>query len=288
VRRFPICTAWGSVPFAAVLAAALAAWTPALATGPGDVPDKVRFDLGGMLAEAYTDGGLGSTTAGVGAGINFEDTFDLPGNKSTFRVDLSWRVAKRQFMDFGYFSLDRSGSKTLEEDVEWGDLIYHAGSHVSARFKSNFPYAAWRYSFLDLPQVRISGSAGVDYLTLGVGARANGGVTRPDGTPITGEVDESVRVSFPVPQLGLQVDWNLTRRLAILMYMRQIYVDFAGINGGIGETTARLTWWYARHAGVSAGLDKEDIDLKSYTSGDTKARFRYELRGTSLYFNFAF
>ena len=36
------------------------------------------------------------------------------------------------------------------------------------------------------------------------------------------------------------------------------------------------------------GAEKESIDLKSYENGDTKARFRYEVRGFSLYFNFAF
>jgi hypothetical protein len=92
-----------------------------------------------------------------------------------------------------------------------------------------------------------------------------------------------------VPQFGLQIDWALTKRLAILMYNRQIYIsNVAGITGGIGETAIRLNWWYAKHAGISGGLDKESIDLKSYQSGDTRARFRYEVRGFSLYLNFAF
>ena len=106
--------------------------------------------------------------------------------------------------------------------------------------------------------------------------------------PIGGEVEEKASVAAPVPQLGLQIDWALTKRLAVLMYTRQIYVNFSGINGGIGETAARLQWWYAKHAGISGGLDKESIDLKSYETGDTRARFRYEVRGWSFYLNFAF
>jgi hypothetical protein len=275
-----------------LLAAALGALgtSPLRAEMPGDVSDKFRLAIGGIAADAYTDAALGSTTAGVGASINFEDIFDLPESKETWRFEFNWRINKRQFIDLGYFKLNRSGSKVLQEDVEWGDFIYTAGGKVTATFDTNFPYAAWRYAFLDLPQVRISGSAGIDYLSISTSLLASGNVTdnNEPPTPIAGTVEEDVKVSAPVPQFGLQIDWALTKRLAVLLYARQIYVNFAGINGGIGETAMRLSWWYSKHAGISGGLDKESIDLKSYESGDTRARFRYEVRGFSLYLNFAF
>lgn len=260
----------------------------ARAENPGDVPDKVRFALGGLAADTYTDAALGSTTAGVGATINFEDIFDLPESKSTWRFELNWRINKRQFLDFGYFELNRSGSRVLENDVEWGDFVFLANGQVTAGFDTNFPYVAWRYAFLDLPQVRISGSAGINYLSIGATLAASGNVEDMNGALVTGEVEEEAKVAAPVPQFGLQIDWALTKRLAVLLYARQIYVNFAGINGGIGETAMRLSWWYSKHAGISGGLDKESIDLKSYESGDTRARFRYEVRGFSFYLNFAF
>ncbi|HZN04927.1 MAG TPA: hypothetical protein VFD06_15185, partial [Candidatus Polarisedimenticolia bacterium] len=223
---------------------------------PGDVPDKVRIAIGGVAADAYTDAALSSSSAGVGASINFEDIFDLPENKETLRFELNWRITKRQFIDFGYFELNRSGSRILEEDVEWGDFIFLADGQVTATFDTNFPYAAWRYAFLDLPQVRISGSAGFVYLSISSGLLASGTVTDINGTPISGEVEEEVSVSAPVPQFGLQLDWALTKRMAMLLYVRQIYIsDIAGIDGGIGESSVRFRWWYAKHAGVSAGLD---------------------------------
>jgi len=262
--------------------------SPALADMPGDVPDRWRLTLGGMAADTFTEGGLGSTTAGIGATINFEDVFDLPEDKSIWRFEANWHINKRQYIDFGYFELNRSGSRILEQDVEWGDFVFLANGKVTADFKSSFPYAAWRYDFLQLPEVRISGSAGINYLTLETGLKASGSVEDLNGMPVSGAVDERVSISFPVPQIGLQLDWALTRRLAVKMYVRQIYIDFAGINGGIGETAFRLHWWCSKHFGISGGLDKESIDLKKYTSGDTTARFRYEVRGFSFYLNLAF
>ena len=274
-----------------VVLAAIAAFMgigSARAELPGDVPDKYRFSIGGIAADVYTDAALGSTEAGIGASVNFEDIFDLPVSKSTWRAEFNWRIKKRQFLDFGYFQLNRSGGRILQQDVEWGDFTFPADLQVNATFDTTFPYAAWRYAFLDLPQVRISGSAGIDYLTIGSSLEATGTVFDSQGNQVNGFTKEKVSVSAPVPQFGLQIDWALNRKLSVLMYLRQIYINAAGINGGIGETAARLQWWYVKHAGFSVGLDKESIDLKSYESGDQRARFRYEVRGWSGYFTFAF
>ena len=277
---------------AVLLTAALLALMPAAAIAADvqtDVPDKIKIAIGGMGANAYTDAGFGSTTAGIGASINFEDIFDLPEDKSVFRFELNWRLNKRQFLDIGYLELNRSGSRLLEQDVEWGDFIFRTGGYVTARFDTTFPYVAWRYAFLDVPQVRISGSAGLVYLTLEAALSATGNVTDSGGVVHNEEVEEEVSASVPVPQIGLQLDWVISKRLAVLLYTRQIYInDIAGATGGIGETAMRFQWWYAKHAGVSFGLDKESIDLKRYEDGDKQAKFRYEVRGFSLYFNFAF
>jgi len=271
-----------------LLSLPLLAPSPARADMPGDVPDKVRFEFGGMGANAYTDAAVGSKTAGIGATVNFEDIFDLPENKSVARFDLSWHINKRQYLDFGYVKIDRSGSRVINEDVEWRDFVFTAGAKVTAGFNTEFPYAAWRYDFLQLEQVRISGSAGIDYLGLEASLAANGNVTDANGVPVTGEVDEKVSISFPVPQIGLQLDWALTKRLALKFYNRLLYANFAGIEGSIGQSAIRFYWYFSRHAGINVGIDKDTIDLKKYTSGDTVARFRYVVQGPSLYFNFAF
>jgi hypothetical protein len=263
---------------------------PARAEMPGDVPDHWRLSLGGVAAETFTEAGLGSTRAGIGATINFEDIFDLPESKSTWRFEANWHINKRQYIDFGYFELNRSASVILDQNVEWGDFVFLANGKVTSDFKSSFPYAAWRYDFLQLPEVRISGSAGINYLSLETGLTAVGDAAPVNDpmNPVSGEVDERISIGFPVPQIGLQLDWALTRRLAVKMYLRQIYINASGIDGGIGESAMRLHWWATKNFGISGGLDKESIDLKKYTSGDTTARFRYEVRGFSFYFNLAF
>jgi len=255
---------------------------------PGKVPDKVRFSLGGMSADAFTEAALSSTSAGVGATINFEDVFDLPVNQTVGRATGYWHFSDRQYLDFGYVNIDRTGRTTLDEDVEWGDYVFLADAEVEAGFRTRFPYAAWRWGFLQLEQVRISGSAGISYLGLEASLKATGNVTDPDGNPISGTVDEEASIDFPVPMLGLQLDWAVHPKLMIEMYKRAIYIDAFDLRGGINESAVRLHWYFSKHVGISGGLDRESIDIKEYVSGDATARFRYEVSGFALYADFAF
>ena len=276
-------------------ASALALWVllagvapAAFAAMPGDRADTFRFSIGGMSADSFTEASLSSSDAGVGAVVNFEDIFDLPVNRNVGRLVGYWHYKDRQFLDFGYVNIDRSGIKTLDQDVEWGDFVFQTNADVEAGFKVQFPYAAWRYSFLNLEQVRISGSAGISYLGLTAKLAANGNVTDSGGTPITGEVDEEASINFPVPQFGLQIDWALNKQLMMEMYIRTIYIDAFDMRGGIAESAIRLHWYYAKHFGVAAGIDKESIDVKEYRDGDKTYRFRYEVTGLGVYLDFAF
>ncbi len=271
-----------------LIASFLTASTPVLATMPGDVPDTIRFGLGGFAVEAFTEAALSSSSAGVGATVNFEDIFDLPENTQILSFDGTWHVAKRQYIDFGYVKINRTGSKSIDQDVDWGDFTFQTGAEVGAFFDTSFPYAAWRYDFLQLEQVHISGSAGIDYLTISAGLRAEGGVTDPNGVAIAGEVEEEVSLAFPVPQLGLQVDWALSRRLAIKFYTRWLGINTGDLNGSIAQRTIRLYWYFSRHVGIAVGLDDYSIDLKEYTSGNRTARFRYDVKGLSFYLTAAF
>lgn len=279
----------GSLLRGCVLAVVLAAAGPAaLAAMPGDVPEKWRLNLGGMFADAYTEGALSENNTGLGATISFEDTFNLPEEKSVVRIEGAWRVAKRQHIDFGYLEINRTGTARLEEDVEWGDYVFLANGEVTAGFDTSFPYAAWRYSFLDIDEVRISGSAGLSYMGLSAYLEASGNVTDANGNPVSGSVDEEVSIDFPVPMVGLQLDWALTRRLMLQLYARGIFVDGMGIRGSITDDALRLHWFFSKHVGMSGGIDRLKIDLKEYDSGETKAKFRYEVTGLALYLDLAF
>jgi hypothetical protein len=253
----------------------------------GGIPDRVQFMLGGTTVDFVTEGGLFLTSAGTGVSVNFEDLFDIPVNREAARLDGFWRFSDKGYMDFGYVQYNRTGSKTLVQDVVWGEFTLQQGAFVKATWDSRFPYAAYRHDFLQEDRVRISGSAGISYLRIAPKLEADGGVIGPGG-PVTGHFEKGEPVQFPVPLVGLQLDWVLRNRLEVMMFTRIFYLNYANINGGMREATARLKWHFSKHVGIAAAFDSTFVRLKEYETGDYKVKFNYDISGLSAYLTFAF
>jgi hypothetical protein len=288
---------WLRLGLVAVLLLSAASWMPARAytsdvtSIPEKAPDRWRIDIGGYRPSTFTEASLASTDVGLGAVVNFEDLFNMPSTQNVFRATAIWRMAKRQYLDFGYVALNRRGENTLDQDLTWGDKVIKANSDVSTQFRTQFPYAAWRYDFLQLDKVRISGSAGISYLGIKTSVAATGDIrdTSDPNTTVSGTLDRDFSINFPVPQLGLQLDWALTRTLALRMYIRTLYIDYQStFKGGISERAIRLYWYMSKHFGLAGGLEQQSIDIKQFVSGDAKMRLRYEMSGLAGYLTFAF
>ena len=199
----------------------------------GDVPDLVWLDAGWSRNDISTSVAfLGEN--GLGATIDFEEIFDMNANRSTARMFGTARISeKRRHIDFGYVDIRRSGTNVLDRDIEFGDYQINAGGSVTAKFDSAFIYAAFRYDCLHLEQVRISGRAGLTWLNLSTGLTGSGNYTDPDGTQVVGSFEKESSVGAPVPMIGINLDWALTRRLVLRTYSRLFRINLDSFSGGL-------------------------------------------------------
>jgi hypothetical protein len=254
----------------------------------GKVPTKLWVDFGGSTNDLSTSAAL-TGQAGAGVAIDFEDVFDLPGTKNTFRLFGTWRIsANRRYMDFGYVSINRSGGKIIDEDINWGDYVFAAGARVDAEFNTRFIYAAFRYDFLHEDKVHIAGSAGASVTTLKAALTGNGNVTGPSG-PVSGEFTNESSITAPVPMVGINLDWAITNRLFLRTYNRFFWLNISSVNGVMQENGVHLNWLFTRHFGAGLGFDRNQIKIKEVTiNQDDKAKFDYIVSGLALYLNLAF
>jgi hypothetical protein len=254
----------------------------------GDVPTRVWIDAGWSENEIETSASFQGPN-GVGATIDFEEIFDIPGNRSTARMFGTARIsAERRYIDFGYVNIRRSGSRTLDQDLEWGDATIHANSNVEASFNTAFVYAAFRYDFLHLEQVHISGSAGVTWLELSTGLDATGNIDKPNEPPGATSYSKGGSIGAPVPMIGLNLDWALTRRLVVRTYTRFFRINLSDFNGGLNEAGIRLNWYFAKNFGLGIGYDRTDLNLKELKVDDNTLKANYFFSGASLFINLAF
>jgi len=274
-----------------VLLAGAAAISPVRADDfAGDVPDLVWIDVGGAVNEASTDVSLRGPN-GVGVAINFEDVFDLPGTKTTARMLGFVRISpKRRYLDFGYVDIGRSATRVLDRDVVWGDYTYHAGGEVRTRFATQFMYVAFRYDFLHEEKIRISGSAGLTAIRLVASVNGESGfVDDANGDPVTSGFERKGSVTAPVPMVGLNLDWALTKRLVLRTYTRFFRLNLSSFNGGLNENGIRLNWYFVRHFGLGLGYDRSNLNVKELKVGNGNiVKASYDVTGIGLYANLAF
>ena len=259
-----------------------------------DVPDRVWIDLGGGANTVGTNVSF-IGAKGVGAAVNFEDVFDLPGNKTTFRILGTVRISeKRRYIDFGYVNIDRSGSTVLDQEIKIGDYTIQGGGTVGARFATQFIYSAFRYDFLHEEKVRISGSAGLTFIRLTTSFNGNGSYYLPEDNPDlpppnSGDFGKEGSAGAPVPMVGLNLDWALTKRLVVRSYNRFFRLNLSSFNGGLYESGVRLNWYFVKNFGLGLGLDRTDLKIKELKVGDGNVlKADYSITGIGLYANLAF
>jgi hypothetical protein len=288
--RFYFLTPVRLIMIILALVAVLAPQTARADDFAGDVPDRVWIDVGGAFNEVTTDVAVRGPN-GIGATVNFEDVFDMPGSKTTARMLGTVRISeKRRWIDFGYVDISRRGTRTLDQDVEFGDYTYHAGGEVTTRFATQFMYAAFRYDFLHEDKIRISGSAGATVLRLVASVNGQGGfVTDANGNPVTNDFERKGSGAAPVPMVGLNLDWALTRRLVLRTYTRFFHIKLDKFNGGLQETGLRLNWYFVKKFGLGLGYDRTDLDLKELKVGNGNiVKAGYIVTGVGLYATLAF
>ncbi len=137
-------------------------------------------------------------------------------------------------------------------------------------------------------QVHISGSFGISYMDLSASLAATGNVLDSNMMPVLVRVEEEANIVLPVPLVGVQIDIAPHRRVALQLFTRFFFIDGFGIRGGVTETAINLTWFVSRHFGFGGGLSRNSINIAEYESGDTKARFTYDIHGVTGFLKFAF
>src|SRR5262245_6992222 len=136
----------------------------------------------------------------------------MPGDVYTGRMFGTVRISpRRRYIDFGYEDITRSGTRTINQDIVFGDYRILQGAGVTARFSTGFIYAAFRYDFLHQEAVRISGSAGLTYINLRTSLEAGASFVQGPNVPVSGEFKARESAWAPVPMIGANLDWALAR-----------------------------------------------------------------------------
>jgi hypothetical protein len=204
--------------------------------------------------------------------IDFEETFAISDSDETFSAEIGWRFGEKWQLRGQYFRVDNNSRASLEEDVEWGDVVFNAGTFVGA----GSDYQVTRLFF-----GRTFKSTATSELGLGLGAHlldisayVNGNATI-DGIDV-GFRQERASIAQPLPNFGAWYLHAFSERWAAQLRVDWLSASVGDYDGNIVNSAFSVGYAVSDHFGVALAYNFFEINLKvddKDWTGKIKSRF---------------
>ena len=236
--------------------------------------DRFVINLGGFLVTSTLNSSLKGSANTSDQSINFDKQFGMDdGDQTRVRLDFLWRITQTQHLRFSYFDNDVRRTRTIDQDLAWGDYTFLAGGQVSAEEKFQVYQLAYEYAFLRRQNYEIVALAGIHYddVKLKLSGNASLTVDTPSG-PVqqpASFANTSNSVPAPLPVVGLRGDWAVSPHIYLEASAEVFKVGYQGINGNWTDLRAGATWMFSHHFGLGVGYDyfatHVDVSKGSFT-----------------------
>jgi hypothetical protein len=193
----------------------------------------------------------------TGDRVNFNEEIG-GGDSFRGRIDAQWRFAERHKAYFAAFGLNRSNTRVLDRDIEWGDQVYPLDA--TARFSSDFwvLQAVYDYSFLRRENYELGASIGLHWTSLSASVRLKLDV---DGNPVTDNRNESASVDVPLPVVGVRGLWKLPYDFWLEGSAQYFALSINEYDGNLQDYRVFLTWQPRKWVGLGVGYERFTVDV---------------------------
>lgn len=194
-----------------------------------------------------------------GEDIDFDDALGVDSTSTLLDAQLRWKFGREgKWSLWGqYFSNDAKGDATLEEDVEWDDVIFREGTFVGAGVKVEVIRLFFGRSFVKNDQHDFGAGIGIHVLDF--------------KTYIEGEIllndDESEfyrgekTKSQPLPNIGAWYNFSPARRWLIHGRVDWISANIGDYDGTLWNANVGVNYQAFRHVGFDLSYQYFNLDL---------------------------
>jgi hypothetical protein len=237
--------------------------------------DRFYFGAGIFVPQTATSAQLQSTRTGVGANVDFENALGMATDKSAPVALARWRISQRWRIEAEYFQLNRSGTKQIDRDIQWGDTVYPVNAVVNSNFDFSDLRVSTGYSFFKRPDKELGVAFGLHIAQYNVSLSANGSAT------------ESSAITAPLPVFSLYSQFALTERWALAARFDRFVLKYDTFGGSISAVGLDLMYQPFKHVGFGLGTRSLYVNA-SIEDGNRKAQFRQSFQGPLLFMNVSF
>ncbi len=214
------------------------------------------LDLGVFFPDRKLDLRINGTGSGINDEIDFDRGIQLGSADSTFAVELSWRFRGKWSIVGQYFESNDSVATVLEEDIEWGDVIFGAGSFAAA----GTSFSLTRIFFgrqLDTSRSHDIGiGGGIHWLHIGSFVE---GEVLVNGTPEAAR--HSVSVEAPLPNIGAWYKYSISPRWALRGRLDLFSADIGDYDGLLVNVSLGVNFQAFEHFGIGLNYNYFELDV---------------------------
>ena len=168
--------------------------------------ERVRLSLGVMRVSTNTSMRLDSSQGFPGTPVDAEGTFGLDKSDFEPKFQAMVRVGERHRLRFDYFTLDRTGHRTLTAPIVFRDVVLQIKDPVDSNLSLRTLGISYEYSFVHREKFEIAATIGINDTDISARARV---------TTQTRHVNQTEDKAGPFPTLGLDASYVLSKRFYV-------------------------------------------------------------------------
>jgi hypothetical protein len=219
--------------------------------------NKFSLDVGMFFPDRQFEIGVDGPINSVAGDIDFETQFGLKKSDDLFALNFGWKFGKKWELGAQYFESDGQRSRALEEDVEWGDYVFGAGTGVTAGLDFLVIRAFFGRNFDSADHHDFGVGLGIHYMEIGAFIE---GLAILNGQQ-AGFRRESVKAEAPLPNIGAWYVRSLSDRWAVRARLDWLSASVGDYDGTLINASAGINYRLFRNAGLGLSYNLFRLDV---------------------------
>lgn len=245
---------------------------------------KVWMQLGVFRPSLDTQIRYDDDNGGLGSNIDGENDLGLRDSKTIGTLLLGARLSDRWRLEFEYFSLNRSASKTARSgSIKFGDNVYPASLELDSHFDSKVYRFSGGYSLVKTPQVEWGLVAGIHVTDFKVGLNSRELI---NGVETATRIEQRNK-TLPLPTIGIYGNYALANNWELSGRADVFSLNHGGYEGRLLNLQANVAYRFTPQVALALGYRLDDYKISSDRSA-WRGSVDYKFRGPQLVLDVGF
>jgi hypothetical protein len=189
--------------------------------------------------------------------VDIDEEFGLSDNEATGSLTFRWRFGEKWSLFGQYWSTSDDGSATLEEDIEWEDVVFKAGTFAKVGVESSVARVFFGRTFSTGPRHEFGAGAGFHWMELDT--FIEGEIIIDEDT--TGFHRASADAEIPLPNIGAWYMYSWSPKWLFQTRVDWLSASIGDYSGSLWNAQAGVNWQAFEHLGVGLFYNNFYLDV---------------------------